>query len=105
MVDGVIEIYGPRIAALLDRMYIPALAMTFGHVVFGQTQLALDATRDHEHVHIRQYERWGILFVPMYLAASVYLYARGRDPYRENPFEIEAYDKDGQNERCDERGS
>ena len=65
--------------------------MTMGHVVFGQTDAALDITRRHEHVHVRQYERWGPLFVPAYLAASALLYLRGRDGYRENPFEIEAY--------------
>jgi hypothetical protein len=73
--------------------------MTFGHVVFGQSQAALDATRDHEHVHVRQYERWGIVFVPAYLAASAYLLVRGRDAYRENPFEIEAYSIDRQEAR------
>ncbi len=93
-IDGVIEIHGPRIAVALNHLYIPALALTLGHVVFGQTQAALDATRSHEQVHVRQYERWGIVFVPAYLAASAYLYVRGRDAYRENPFEIEAYDAD-----------
>ena len=53
-VDGVIEIHGPRVAAVLRRLYIPALALTFGHVVFGQTPTALDITRDHERVHVRR---------------------------------------------------
>ena len=39
-------------------------------------------------------KRWGILFVPAYLSASVYLYFRGRDAYRDNPFEVEAYAAD-----------
>ncbi len=95
-VNGVIEIYGPPVAAVLNRLLIPALALTFGHVVFGQSQAALDFTRDHERVHIRQYERWGMLFVPAYLIASGYLYLRGRDAYRENPFEIAAYDRERQ---------
>lgn len=90
-VDGVIEIHGPWIAGLLNRFPVPALAMTFGHVVFGQTEAALDITRDHERVHVRQYERWGVLFVPAYLAASGFLFLRGRDAYRDNPFEVEAY--------------
>ena len=34
---------------------------------------------------------------PAYLAASIYMYARGRDYYRDNPFEIEAYTADQQN--------
>ena len=90
-VDGVVEIHSPRIAAVLNHLYVPALAMTFGHVVFGQSQAALDATRDHEKVHVRQYERWGIVFVPAYLAASAYLLLTGRDAYRDNPFEVEAF--------------
>ena len=90
-VQGVIEIHGPLIAHALKRCYVPALAMTFGHVVLGQTAAALDITRAHERVHVRQYERWGIAFVPAYLAISAYLYLRGRDGYRENPFEVEAY--------------
>ncbi len=90
-VEGVIEIHGPLIAEALKRFHVPAMAMTFGHVVFGQTVAALDITRAHERVHVRQYERWGIAFVPAYLGISAYLYVRGRDGYRENPFEVEAY--------------
>ncbi|MFK8113683.1 MAG: hypothetical protein AB8B91_15885 [Rubripirellula sp.] len=97
-VDGVIEIHGPLIASVLNRMYVPAMALTFGHVVFGQTLAALEITRKHERVHVRQYERWGIAFVPAYIIVSVYLYLRGRDGYRENPFEVEAYAVDGINE-------
>ncbi len=93
-VDGVIEIHGPRIAAVLSRLYVPALALTLGHVVFGQTQSALDSTRSHERVHVCQYERWGIVFVPAYLAASAFLLLRGRHGYLENPFELEAYAND-----------
>lgn len=93
-IDGVIEIHGPRIGRVLDRMFVPAMALTFGHVVFGQNLSALDLTRTHERVHVRQYERWGPLFVPAYLGIALYLYAKGRDGYRENPFEVEAYDVD-----------
>jgi hypothetical protein len=94
-VDGVIEIQGPLIARVLKRMYLPAMAMTLGHVVFGQNEVALAITRRHERVHVRQYERWGPLFVPAYLLISLLLYLRGRDGYRDNPFEIEAYAVDG----------
>lgn len=93
-VEGVIEIHGPLIAAVLNRFYVPAMAMTFGHVVFGQTPAALESTRAHERVHVRQYERWGIAFVPAYLVISAFLYMRGRDGYRENPFEVEAFTVD-----------
>ena len=35
------------------------LAFTLGHTILGQTDAALDISRDHEMVHVRQYERWG----------------------------------------------
>jgi len=96
-VDGVIEIQGPMIAEALSRFYVPAMAMTLGHVVLGRTAAALDVTRAHERVHVRQYERWGVVFVPTYLLISAYLYLRGRDGYLENPFEVEAHAVDPAN--------
>lgn len=93
-VSGVIEIHGPLIAQTLRRLAVPAMAMTLGHVVFGQSPSALDITRGHERVHVRQYERWGLMFVPAYLLLSSWLYLRGRNGYRENPFELEAYEAD-----------
>jgi hypothetical protein len=42
-------------------------------------------------VHVRQYERWGVLFFPLYAASSLWQLARGRDPYRDNRFEREAF--------------
>jgi hypothetical protein len=98
-IEGVIEIHGPLIAEVLSRFYVPAMAMTFGHVVFGQTAAALEITRAHERVHVRQYERWGIAFVPAYLLSFAFLHFRGRDGYRENPFEVEAYAVDDPNSK------
>jgi hypothetical protein len=51
----------------------------------------LDETRAHERVHVAQCERWGPLFVPAYLAAGAWAWARGRHPYFDNPFEREAF--------------
>lgn len=93
-VDGVIEIHGRWVARVLQRLWVPATAITVGHVVFGQTAQSLEITRKHERVHVRQYERWGVVMVPAYLLASAYLYLAGRDGYRENPFEVEAYQVD-----------
>jgi hypothetical protein len=90
-VDGIIEVHGPPVATALARLPVPAMAMTFGHVVFGRDDTTLMVTRAHERVHVRQYERWGLLFVPAYLVCSAVLYLRGRDAYRDNPFEEEAY--------------
>ena len=67
------------------------MAMTFGHVILGQTAAALDLARNHELVHVRQYERFGPLFVPLYLWHSFRAWLRGGDPYRDNPFEQEAF--------------
>ncbi len=91
LVSGVIEIHGPAIAWVLRHFMVPALAMTWGHLVFGQDESSLEQTRAHERVHVAQYERWGIAFIPAYLLCSLVLYLRGKDGYRQNPFEIEAF--------------
>lgn len=66
-------------------------AMTLGHTILGQTPKMLRESRDHEHVHVQQYERWGPFFLPAYFGSSLILWMRGRDCYLENPFEVEAY--------------
>ena len=69
-------------------------AMTLGHAIVGLDRECLDFARDHEHVHVRQVERWGPFFLPAYLLASLWAGTTGRDPYRDNVFEVEAYDED-----------
>jgi len=69
-----------------------AAAMTLGHCVIARTVADLDRCRRHELVHVAQYERWGLLFVPAYFACSAWMWLRGRDPYLDNPFEEEAYE-------------
>jgi hypothetical protein len=68
-----------------------AAAMTLGHCVIARSAADLDRCRGHELVHVTQYERWGLLFVPAYFACSAWMWLRGRDPYLDNPFEEEAY--------------
>ena len=96
IVAGVIETHG-GFATWLLRKLVPlpggASAMTLGHVVIGRNATTLRETRAHERVHVRQCERWGPFFVPAYLGVSLWLMARGRDGYRDNPFEREAYDE------------
>jgi hypothetical protein len=88
-----IEFYGGGLAWLLHRMpdgpFI--MAFTFGHTIFGPSPSALDAAREHELVHVRQFERWGPFMGPAYLLCSLYLWLAGGRPYRDNPFEREAY--------------
>lgn len=88
---GVIEIYGPAIAWTLSKMPVSAAAMTLGHVVLARTPEHLNRTRDHERVHVRQYARWGPFFLVVYGSWSLWLLCVGKDPYRDNPFEIEAF--------------
>jgi hypothetical protein len=71
------------------------LAFTLGHVILGQSAASLDIARDHEMVHVRQYERWGPFMGPAYLLSSLILWIAGRNPYRDNPFERQAYREAG----------
>jgi hypothetical protein len=90
----VIECYGGVLHWLLSKAPIVggASAMTLGHVVIGRTHHDIERTRAHEAVHVAQYERWGLLFIPAYFACSAWQWLRGRHPYLDNPFEREAYD-------------
>jgi hypothetical protein len=91
----VLEVYGGFASFLLRRLVpLPggASAMTLGHVVIARDPECHTQTRAHERIHVRQCERWGPLFIPAYLGASLVLKLRGRDAYMDNPFEREAYE-------------
>jgi hypothetical protein len=66
-------------------------AITFGHVILVVGDLD-EETLAHELVHVRQYERWGPFFIPVYLVASALAAGSGDHPYRDNRFEVEARD-------------
>lgn len=93
---GTVVCYGPWLSRLLQCVPIPggASALTLGHVILARSKEDMLITHSHELVHVRQYQRWGPLFVPAYVAASLWLWFAGRDCYRENPFEIEAFHVD-----------
>ena len=90
---GCLEVGGGSLGRLLRRL--PARwsfsAITFGHVILGVDLGTLERLRGHELVHVRQYERWGLLYIPAYLASSLVELLRGRNPYRDNYFERQAY--------------
>ena len=90
--DGTVEVAGGRIWAWVSRLprLLRFFAITFGHVIFGSSHDLLGHHRSHERVHVQQYERWGILFIPLYFASSLVQFLRGRDPYLGNCFEQEA---------------
>jgi hypothetical protein len=92
--QGVLETHGGIVRFLLRRCTpLPggAAAITFGHCVLAVDRDTLDWTRRHERVHVRQAERWGPLFIPAYLLASLWATLRRRHFYRDNAFEREAY--------------
>jgi hypothetical protein len=88
-----IEFHGGFVTWFVARLPLgeATLAFTLGHPVLGQSSTSLDIAHHHEMVHVRQYERWGPLMGVAYLGASLVLWLAGRDPYRDNPFEREAY--------------
>jgi hypothetical protein len=97
VVDGVLEAHGPALAWMLRYATLTpggTAAMTLGHVVIGQDRYSLESTRAHERVHVRQCEVWGPLFVPAYLASSLWAVLRGRDFYFDNWFEVEAFKRE-----------
>jgi hypothetical protein len=95
-IDGTLEVCGGRVRDFVMRLPEGCRfgAITLGHVIIGLDGYALERSRGHEHVHVRQYERWGLLFFPAYLGSSLWQWLRGRDPYRDNHFEREAFDRE-----------
>lgn len=90
---GALEFAGGHLGRGLSRLPQPFgfAAMTLGHVIVAVDPAELAVLRPHEQVHVRQYERWGPLFVPAYLASSLLQWLRGRHPYLENHFERQAF--------------
>ena len=94
---GVLEVHGPLVRRALTRLTVVrggVAAITFGHVVLGCDGDVLERSRTHERVHVAQYERWGLFFLPAYGVASVWAFLRGRDFYLDNCFEREARAKE-----------
>ena len=93
IVEGAVEIAGGRIDRCLSTLPGNCRfgAMTIGHVIIGVDHETLAHLRLHEHVHVRQYERWGVLFFPLYLLSSLVQIVQGHDPYLDNSFEREAF--------------
>ena len=92
-VAGVLEVSGGllgRWSAHTRWLPFGVQAITLGHVIVGSSAAVLSSLRAHEHAHVRQYERWGVLFMPAYVASSVWQLLRGRHVYRDNVFERQA---------------
>jgi hypothetical protein len=69
---------------------LPFRAITFGHVIIAVTEQELDRSREHELVHVRQYECWGVALFLAYPASSIWQLLKGRNAYWDNHFEVQA---------------
>ena len=96
--SGIIEAGGGILVPILSRIFsrFPIDAITVGHVILGCSRESIIRCRAHERVHVRQYERWGPIFPLLYLASSSMAIIRGKDPYRNNIFEQDAFSATGQ---------
>jgi hypothetical protein len=92
LVAGVAEFYGGWLARIVASLPGPLCfgAMTLGHVIVGIDQTTLCVLREHEHAHVRQYEQWGLFFLPAYALSSLWQVVHGRSAHRSNFFERQA---------------
>jgi hypothetical protein len=69
----------------------------FGAITFGTITIFSDALKDdatmirHERAHTIQAFGLGVLFLPAYLLMGAMEWAAGRDGYRADPLEVDAY--------------
>ena len=91
-VSGVLEIsLVPRSAVICKAVAcLPFSAITFGHIVIACSAEEQAVHREHERVHVAQYERWGGLFLLAYPLESLFQLVRCRRAYLDNRFEIAA---------------
>lgn len=102
LIRGTAEFSGGWLGSLLVSKAVACRfrAMTLGHVILGADRAALSAAREHEHVHVRQYELWGPFFLPAYIASSAWQVILGRRCYRDNYFERQAFAAVSSREEC-----
>jgi hypothetical protein len=82
----------PWLKGPCQRFMLPTwLAITIYHDIFSWRKLD-DFELAHELCHVRQWNANGMMYVPRYLGASRAAKAAGKDRYRDNAFEVEAYD-------------
>ena len=94
-VAGVAEFYVGWLGRIVARAPEPVgfSAMTLGHAIVGIDQATLCALRAHEHAHVRQYEQWGLFFLPAYALSSLWQVVNGRSAHTSNFFERQACEK------------
>ena len=90
---GVLEVAGNTRTPILRSISSRFEAITIGHVILGRNHGTLTRCRSHEHVHVRQYERWGVLLPVLYVLASFKALLTGQRFYWDNVFKVEARNK------------
>lgn len=65
------------------------LAITLGRTIFAWRPMS-PRELAHELTHVRQWDRYGVLFALRYLAACLASWRAGTGWYRGNRFEVEA---------------
>lgn len=81
--SGILVFDGPVRGSLWVIRLFRRTAITFGHVVLANRPVE-GPLFAHERHHVRQYERLGPLYLPVYLI--IYLFTG----YRRHPFEVSA---------------
>jgi hypothetical protein len=96
--DGALEVTYREHHASCGKLAraLPFRGIVFGHVILAVTDEELRRIGPHERVHVEQYERWGLLFFPAYGLSSLWQLLRGRSPYRDNAFEVQARERSGE---------
>jgi hypothetical protein len=80
----------PWLKRPMQRFVLPNwTAITIGKRIFSWRELD-EVELAHEVQHVRQWKRYGLRFIPRYLAASRAASRGGGDRYADNAFEKEA---------------
>ena len=92
---GILEVQGPLVHKVLHHRTFQAAALTLGHVILCADDDARRRFRAHELVHVQQAERWGPLFLPLYLGMAAWTWRKTGHGYWHHPWEVEARRKSG----------
>jgi hypothetical protein len=93
----------PRVALWFRAHLIPVQAQTLGRYVLSRDPLPPD-TLAHEIEHIRQWERFGPFYLPLYFGWSAVAALRGKRAYWDNGFEVAARDRADRESAADRDG-
>jgi hypothetical protein len=86
---SVVLVEHPDVGRYFELHLLPVQAQTLGRYVFARGPIP-DYTLEHEIEHIRQWGRFGPLYLPLYAGSSAVELLRGRRPYWDNRFQAAA---------------